>query len=76
MIKKDNVLKWGSHENHALNPIRQAIIEDPSLMSPDFDKDFTLYTFALDRSYVVVLTHKNNDNHEIPISFMSFVFKG
>jgi hypothetical protein len=45
-------------------------------MSPDFTKDFTLYTFASDRSYVAVLTQKNNDNNEIPISFMSSSFKG
>jgi hypothetical protein len=45
-------------------------------MSPNFSKDFTLYTFASDRSYVAVLTQKNDDNNEIPISFMSFSFKG
>jgi hypothetical protein len=45
-------------------------------MSLDFTKEFTLYTFASDRSYVAVLTQKNNDNNEIPISFMRFVFKG
>jgi hypothetical protein len=45
-------------------------------MSPDFSKDFTLYTFTSDRSYVVVLTQKNDDNNEIPISFMSYAFKG
>jgi hypothetical protein len=45
-------------------------------MSPDFSQDFTLYTFASDRSYVVVLTQKNAENHEVPITFMSSAFKG
>ena len=45
-------------------------------MSLDFSKDFTLNTLALDRSYVVVLTQKNVENNEIPISFMSSTFKG
>ena len=76
MIKKDAIFKWGSQENQAFNTIKQAITEAPSLMSPDFTKDFTLYTFASDRSYVAVLTQKNNDNNEIPISFMSSDFKG
>jgi hypothetical protein len=58
MIKKDVVFKWGSQENQAFHAIRQAITEAPSLMSPDFSKDFTLYTFASDRSYVAVLTQK------------------
>jgi hypothetical protein len=45
-------------------------------MIPYFSKDFTLYTFALDRSYVAVLTQKNNYNDEIPISFLNYAFKG
>ena len=45
-------------------------------MSPDFSKEFILYMFATNFSYVVVLTQKNNEDVEIPISFMSFKFKG
>jgi hypothetical protein len=45
-------------------------------MSPDFSQDFTLYTFASDRSYAVVLTQKNVENNEVPIAFMSSAFKG
>jgi hypothetical protein len=52
------------------------IIEAPSLMIPDFSQDFTLYTFASDRSYVVVLTKKNVERNKVPISIMSSTFKG
>jgi hypothetical protein len=45
-------------------------------MSPDFLQDFTLYTFSSDRSYVVVLTQKNVENNEVPITFMNSAFKG
>ena len=45
-------------------------------MSPDFSQGFTLYTFASYRSYVVVLTQKNMENNEVPITFMSSTFKG
>jgi hypothetical protein len=48
-------------------------VEAPSLMSPDFSQDFTLYTFTSDQSYATVLTQKNT---EIPIAFMSSTFKG
>jgi hypothetical protein len=40
-------------------------------MSPDFSQDFTLYTFAY-----VVLTQKNVESNEIPISFMRSAFRG
>ena len=45
-------------------------------MPPDFEKDFILYTFATDFSYVVVLTLKYAGDIEIPISFMRSTFKG
>ena len=45
-------------------------------MSPYFDKDFTLYTFSTNVSYDVVLTQKKTEDMEIPISFMSSMFKG
>jgi hypothetical protein len=56
--------------------IKKSIVEAPSLMSPDFSQDFTLYTFASNRSYATVLTQKNIESNEIPISFMISSFKG
>jgi hypothetical protein len=44
-------------------------------MSPDFSQDFTLYTFASNRSYAVVLTQKNVENNEVPIAFMRLLSK-
>ena len=51
--------------------IKEAIANSPSLMSPDFLKEFILYMFATDTSYVAILTQKNQDGDEVPISFMS-----
>jgi hypothetical protein len=76
LIKKDTQYLWGPTENQAFNDIKKAIIDAPSLMSPDFSQDFTLYTFASDRSYAAVLTQKNSKNNEVPIAFMSSAFKG
>jgi hypothetical protein len=76
LIKKDTQYHWGPIENQAFNDIKKAIIDAPSLMSPDFSQDFTLYTFASDRSYAAVLTQKNSENNEVPIAFMSSAFKG
>jgi hypothetical protein len=76
LIKKDTQYHWGPTENQAFNNIKKAITDAPSLMSPDFSQDFTLYTFSSDHSYAVVLTQKNVENNEVPISFMSSTFKG
>jgi hypothetical protein len=76
LIKKDTQYHWGPTENQAFNAVKKAIIDAPSLMSPDFSQDFTLYTFASDHSYAAVLTQKNSEKNEVPIAFMSSAFKG
>jgi hypothetical protein len=76
MIKNDVLYRWGSQEIQDFNSIRKSIIKAHSLMSLDFSQDFTLYTFSYDKSYAVVLTPKNAQNNEIPISFMRSSFKG
>jgi hypothetical protein len=76
LIKKDVQYHWGPYEIQAFDSIKKSIVEAPSLIIPDFSRDFTLYTFASERSYVVVLTQKNVENNEVPISFMRSAFKG
>ena len=56
--------------------IRKAIAEALALMSPDFNKDFILYTFSTEFSNVAILTQKHHDDAEISISFMSSTFNG
>ena len=46
------------------------------LWSLDFSKYFFLYTFASDQSLVAVLTQKDDDNNEAPVSFMSTNLQG
>ena len=70
MIKKDNSFSWGGKEKESFIWTREAIVEAPTLVSPDFKKEFILYTFASDIYYAVVLTQKNQQEDEVPISFM------
>jgi hypothetical protein len=76
LIKKDVQYHWGPQESQAFDSIKKSIVEAPSLISPDFSRYFTLYTFAFDRSYAVVLTQRNDEKNEVPIAFMSSTFKG
>jgi hypothetical protein len=36
LIRKDFLYRWGPQENQDFDSIRKSIIEEPSLMSPDF----------------------------------------
>ena len=42
MIKKDAIFNWGQTEKESFQIILEAISEAPSLLSPDFNKDFIL----------------------------------
>lgn len=71
MIKQKAEYKWEANQREAFANIKEAISNSPSLMSPDFSKEFFLYIFVIDTSYAAVLTQKNQDGDEVPISFMS-----
>ena len=63
-------------EKNAFNKIKASIAHAPSLKSPNFEKDFILYTFASDNSLAAVLTQKEDGGDEYPISFMSTSMQG
>lgn len=71
MMKKDVVYKWSDESKEVFRWIKEAIVEALVLVNPNFDKGFFLYTFASNLSYVTILTQKNNDGNEVPISYMS-----
>eukprot|EP00253_Pinus_taeda_P020679 PITA_20679 len=76
MMKKDDVYRWSDEAKKSFQQIKEAITKAPILVSPNFDKEFLLYTFASDISYAAILTQKNNDDNEVPISYMSSNLQG
>jgi hypothetical protein len=56
MIRKYMIFKWNAIEKEDLNSIKQTIIQAPSLLSPNFNKEFVLYTFSFERSYASMLS--------------------
>jgi len=76
MMKKDVVYRWNDEAKKSFRRIKEAIAEAPALVSPNFDKEFFLYTFASNVSYVAILTQKNVDGNEVPISYMRSNLQG
>ena len=76
MMKKDVLYKWSDEAKKAFQRIKEAIVEAPALVSPDFDNEFLLYTFTSDVSYATILTQKNDKGNEVPISYMSSNLQG
>ena len=76
MVKQSAQFKWTDIEKNAFSKIKTVVAHAPSLKSPNFDKDFILYTFASDDSLAAVLTQKEDGGDEFPISFMSTGLQG
>ena len=76
MVKQSVQFKWIDLEKSAFNKIKTAIAHAPSLKSPNFEKDFILYTFSSDNSLVAVLKQKEEGGDEYPMSFMSTRLQG
>jgi hypothetical protein len=50
--------------------IKDAISKSPVLVSPDYSRDFMIFSFASQDTIIWVLLQKDADNHEHPIAFM------
>ena len=59
MVKKSAQFKWTDLEKGAFDKIKSEIAHAPSLKSPNFKKDFILYTFGSNNSLAAVVTQKN-----------------
>jgi len=51
--------------------IKLAITKTPVLISPKFDRDFILFSFAFEHTIVEVRLQKNDEGYEQPIAFFS-----
>ena len=71
MLKKDSVLKWTVEEKQSFDSIKQYLTKTPVLISPDFKKDFIIFSFASKHTIAAVLLQKNNQGFEQPIAFFS-----
>ena len=75
MVKQSVQFKCDVEKN-AFSKIKTAVVHAPSLKSPDFEKDFILYTFASYDSLASMLIQKEDGGEEFPISFMSTGLQG
>lgn len=67
--------KWSEEGKKAFASIKDAIGQTPILVNPDFSKDFVIYYYASKHTMSGILLQKNEDNDEVPISFMSIPLK-
>lgn len=71
LLKKDAKFEWKDDGKRSFKEIKDAIVRSPVLASPDYNKDFQIFSFASENTIVGVLLQKNDEGQEQPISFMS-----
>ena len=71
MLKKDSEVKWKSEAKASFQCINKLIRETPVLASPDYTKEFLIFSFASEHTIATVLLQKNEQSFERPIAFFS-----
>jgi ribonuclease HI len=71
MLRKGNEVKWTVESQNSFDLIKKALTEAPVLISPDYSKDFFIFSFASFDTVAVVLLQRNVEGLEQPISFFS-----
>lgn len=71
MLKKDMEIKWNTETKKSFNEVKIALTISHVLISPDFTKDFIIFSFASEHTIATILLQKNNEGHEHPIDFFS-----
>jgi hypothetical protein len=71
MLKKDAEIKWIPEAKESFENIKQALIQAPVLINPNYSKEFLIFSFASEDTIVVVLLQRNDQGYEQPISFFN-----
>eukprot|EP00253_Pinus_taeda_P032149 PITA_32149 len=71
MLKKDSKVKWTIETKQSFEEIKKALTQTPVLTSPNFDKDFIIFSFASEHTIAIVLLQKDDRGCEKPIAFFS-----
>jgi hypothetical protein len=74
-LKKDISFRWDDKALQYFEDIKNSISQAPVLISPDYSRDFMIFSFASQDTIVSVLLQKYVDDHEHPIAFMSKVLR-
>jgi len=75
MLRKNSEVKWTEEAKHSFNAIKEAIMTAPVLISPDFAKEFYIFSFASKDTIAAVLLQRNVDDQEQPVAFFSKVLR-
>jgi hypothetical protein len=71
MLRKGHEMKWIAESKGSFDQINKALTEAPVLISPNYSKEFLIFSFTSDDSIAAVLLQRNDQGQEKPIAFFS-----
>jgi hypothetical protein len=71
LLRKGNEVKWIAEPRESFVQIKKDLTEAPMLISPDYSKDFLIFSFASFDTVATILLQKNVEGMEQTISFFS-----
>jgi hypothetical protein len=71
LLKQDRSFSWTYDVENDFEGIDKEIISAPVLAKPDFEKEFMIYTNAIEEAVYAILMQNDDQGNEKPISYMS-----
>eukprot|EP00253_Pinus_taeda_P015253 PITA_15253 len=71
MLKKGSEIKWIDAARRSFATIKRAIMEAPTLINPDYNKEFCVFSFASSDTLAAVLLQKDDERLKHPVAFFS-----
>jgi hypothetical protein len=71
MLKTNAKIKWNTESKQSFEKVKRALTQYLVLISPDYTKDFYLFSFSFEHTIAAVLLQKTSEGHKQPISFFS-----
>jgi hypothetical protein len=64
MLRKDSEIKWTTEAHDSFDQIKKSLTKSPVLVSPDYSKDFLIFSFSSFDIVAIVLLQKNDEGLE------------
>ena len=61
MLKKGSEVRWTDAARESFESIKKAIMEAPTLISPDYSKEFHVFSFASEDTIAAVLLQQDEE---------------
>eukprot|EP00253_Pinus_taeda_P018072 PITA_18072 len=71
MLNKGSEIKWKDGARSSFEAIKQAIMEAPTLINPDYTREFYIFSFSSYDTLATVLLQKNDEGVEHSVAFFS-----